>query len=409
MSSSIGKQALFSGLVAAGLAVAPAAMAQISGDVVRIGLMADQSGPYADNGGPGSAVAINLAIKDFGGTVLGKKIELVVADDQNKTDVGATIARKWLDTDGVDAIIGGSASSIALAVQEITKERKKPYLIAGTGSSDLTGKACSPMSTQWVFDTYSLPKATAKALVKQGLDTWFFITVDYAFGHAWEKDTSGFVTENGGKVLGAVRHPLGNNDFSSFLLQAQASKAKVIALANAGTDFANTVKQAKEFGIVAGGQAIGVLGITENVILGLGLELTQGMQHSVPTYWDLTDETRAFAKRYGEAFNGKLPNFIQMSNYSAALHYLKAVQAAGTDAGEAVQAKMKELPVNDYQMKNVPIRRDGQVMRPMYLATVKKPSESKDKYDLYKIGATVAAEDAWRPISEGGCNFAMTN
>ena len=409
MSSSIGKQALFSGLVAAGLAVAPAAMAQISGDVVRIGLMADQSGPYADNGGPGSAVAINLAIKDFGGTVLGKKIELVVADDQNKTDVGATIARKWFDSDGVDAIIGGSASSIALAVQEITKERKKPYLIAGTGSSDLTGKACSPMSTQWVFDTYSLPKATAKALVKQGLDTWFFITVDYAFGHAWEKDTSQFVTENGGKVLGSVRHPLGTNDFSSFLLQAQASKAKVIALANAGTDFANTVKQAKEFGIVAGGQAIGVLGITENVIIGLGLELTQGMQHSVPTYHDLTDETRAFAKRYGEAFNGKLPNFIQMSNYSAALHYLKAVQAAGTDAGEAVQAKMKELPVNDFHMKNVPIRRDGQVMRPMYLATVKKPSESKDKYDLYKIGATVAAEDAWRPMSEGGCSFAMTN
>lgn len=403
-SSGIGRTVLASMLATAMLACA--AQAQISGDVVRIGLMADQSGPYADNGGPGSALAIRLAIEDFGGTVLGKKVELLVVDDQNKPDIGSAAARKWIDQDGVDAIIGGSASSIALAVQEIMKERKKPYIIAGTGSSDLTGKACSPMMTQWGFDTYSLPKAAAKALVKQGLDTWYFVTVDYAFGHAWEKDTSAFVTEAGGKVLGSVKHPLGTTDFSSFLLQAQASKAKVIALANAGADFSNTIKQAKEFGITAGGQTIAVLGTTLNVMHGLGLELTQGMQFATPAYWDRNDETRAFAKRYMAAFNNKAPNFIQMSNYSAALHYLKAVQAAGTDEGVAVVAKMKSLPVNDFELKNVTIRADGQVMRPMYLVQVKKPTESKAPYDLYKVLSTVSAEDAWRPLAEGGCTFA---
>ena len=400
------RRALLPLLAAVLICSAPDLRAQTAAPV-KIGLMNDQTGPFADIGGAGSAQAARMAIEDFGGAVLGRRIELLTANDQNKPDVGVAAAMNWIDNDKIDAMVGGSVSSIALAVQEIMKKNKKPYLIAGSGSSDLTGKSCSPMTTQWSYDTYALPKATAAALVKQGLDTWYFITVDYAFGHQWEKDTTAFVTQFGGKVVGSVRHPLNTSDFASFLLQAQASKAKVVALANAGADFNNTVKQAKEFGLTDGGQKLAVLGTPINSIHAIGLEAAQGMQITTPFYWDMNDETRAWSKRYMAAMGGKAPNFIQSAVYSAVNHYLKAVKAAGTTEGDAVMAKMRAIPVDDFEMKNVPIRVDGQVMRPMFLATVKKPAESKAPYDYYTINATVAAENAWRPLAEGGCSLAQ--
>lgn len=383
----------------------PASAEGISGDVIKIGIMNDQSGPYADNCGPGSVAAAKLAIEDAGGAVNGKKIEVVVADDQNKPDIGVAAALKWVDQEGVDTIVGCSASSIALAIQDIMKEKKKPYLIAGTASSALTDDACSPMSTQWILDTYSLPKATVKSLIGQGLDSWYFITVDYAFGKKWQEDSTKFIEQDGGKVVGSVLHPLNSTDFSSYLLQAQSSGAKVIALANSGSDFANVVKQAQEFGIVEGGQKLAPLGVLINQVHGIGLAAAKGLQITTPGYWDMNDETRAFAKRYGEAFNGRMPNEAQSGTYSAVNHYLKAVAAAGTDEGEAVVAKMKELPVDDFQIKDVKIRADGQVMRPMYAARIKSPEESKYPYDYYEITGTIAAEDAWRPASESKCGL----
>ncbi len=374
-----------------------------SGKVVKIGIIADQSGPYADNGGPGSVAAARLAIEDWKGEVGGMKIELVVADDQNKPDIGVATAKRWIEQEGVDVIVGGSASSIALATQEIMKKANKPYLLAGTASSDLTNTACSPMGQQWVLDTYSLPKATAKALVKQGRDTWFFVTVDYAFGKAWQADTTKFVTDAGGKVVGSVLHPLNSTDFSAYLLQAQASKAKVIAFANSGSDFANAVKQAQEFGLPEGGQTLAPLGMQINQVHGLGLDVAKGLQLTSSFYWDMNDETRAFANKFKARFNNRMPNETQAGTYSAVNHYLKAVEAAkGTD-GPAVVAKMREIPINDFIMKNVRIREDGQVMRPMYLVQVKTKAESKAPWDYYTIKSTIAAEDAWRPASESAC------
>lgn len=376
----------------------------ISGDVVKIGIMADQSGPYADNGGPGSVEAARMAIEDFGGEIDGKKIELVIADDQNKPDIGAAIAQKWVDEEGVDAIVGGSASSIALAIQKMMAEKKKPYMLAGTASSSLTNEACTPFSMQWVLDTYSLPKATARSLVASGEDTWYFITVDYAFGKQWQADTTKFIEEAGGKVVGSVLHPLNNNDFSSYLLQAQASGAKVIALANSGSDFANVIKQAQEFGITPA-QKLAPLGVQINQVHGIGLQVAQGLQIVTPFYWDRDDETRAFAERFKARFRGRVPNETHAGTYSAVNHYLKAVAAAGTDDGEAVVATMHETPVNDFAMKDVTIRADGQVMRPMYAATIKSPDESKAEYDYYTLTGVVPAEEAWRPESESSCGL----
>ncbi|RJG41796.1 ABC transporter substrate-binding protein [Mesorhizobium sp. DCY119] len=377
----------------------------ISGDVIKIGIMNDQSGPYADNGGPGTVAAARLAVEDAGGVVNGKKIEIVVADDQNKPDVGVAAALKWVDEEGVDAVLGGSASSIALAIQDIMKERKKPYMLVGTAASALTDKACSPMATQWVQDTYALPKATVKSLLGQGLDTWYFVTVDYTFGKAWQADTTKFIEDGGGKVLGSVLHPLNSTDFSSYLLQAQASGAKVVAFANSGADFANAMKQAQEFGLSESGQKLAPLGLFINQTHGIGLQILQNVRLTTPFYWDRTDETRAFAKRYQAAFNDRIPNEAQAAAYSAVNHYLKAIAAAGTDEGVAVMAKMKEIPVNDFEMKDVKIRADGQVMRPLYAARIKSPDESKYPYDYYEITATVAPEDAWRPVSESSCDL----
>ncbi|MBW7965111.1 ABC transporter substrate-binding protein [Bradyrhizobium sp. BR 10261] len=379
----------------------------ISGDVIKIGIMNDQAGPYSDNCGPGSVVAARLAISDFGGAINGKKIELVVADDQNKPDIGMAIALRWLDNESVDAIVGCSASSIALGVQDIMKNRKKPYLLAGTAASMFTNEKCSPMTTQWTMDTYALPKATVKSLLARGLDTWFFVTVDYSFGKAWQADTTNFITADGGKVVGSVLHPLNSSDFSSFLLTAQASDAKVIALANSGSDFANAMKQAQEFGLTQK-QQLAPLGLLLNQTHSIGLQPLQNVRLTTPFYWDMTDETRAFAKRFQAEFKDRVPNEAQASTYSAVTHYLKAVAAAQTDEGEAVVRKMKTTPINDFEMKNVSIRADGQVMRPLYAARIKAPAESKYPYDYYEITSTIPAEDAWRPASESTCDLLKT-
>jgi branched-chain amino acid transport system substrate-binding protein len=388
-----------------GLLSAVGAHAQISDDVVRIGVMADQTGPYAGNGGPGSTLAVRLAVEDFGGRVLGKPVEVIVADDQNKPDVGTNIARQWLDQQKVDTIVGGSASSIALSVGNMMKAAKKPYLIAGSVSSDLTGKACSPMNIQFAVDTYSMPKAGVQGLLNQGIKTFYFISVDYAFGAAFQAEATKFIEAGGGRVVGSVKHPLGATDFSSYLMQAQASKAQAIVILNAGLDQTNALKQAAEFRIARGGQAIGVFGMTINAVHALGLDVAQGLQFTDPMYWDHTPETRAWAKRFMDRNNGVAPTYIMASAYSAATHYLKAVQAAGTDEGEAVMARMKSMPINDFSMKNVRIREDGQTMRPVYAAQVKTPAESKGRYDYYNIKGEIPGEQVFRPLAEGGCDF----
>jgi branched-chain amino acid transport system substrate-binding protein len=392
------------GVIAVLLASCPLSAQGISGDVVRIGIMNDQTGPYADNCGPGSVAAAKLAVADFGGSVNGKKIELVTADDQNKPDVGVAIALRWLDNEGVDAIVGCSASSIALAIQDIMKTRNKPYLLAGTAGSFFTNDKCSPMTTQWVIDTYAQPRATVKSLLAQGLDSWFFLTVDYAFGKAWQADATNFIKAGGGTVVGSVLHPLNALDLSSFLLTAQASGAKAIALAISGADFANSIKQAREFGLTSK-QTLVPLGMMISQTHGIGLKDLQNVRLTTPFYWDMTAESRAFAKRFAEASGGQLLNEAKAATYSALTHYLRAVAAAGTDEGDAVMRKMKDTPINDFEMKDVPIRADGQVMRPLYVARIKAPNESKYAYDYYEITGTIAAEDAWRPASESACGL----
>lgn len=390
---------------AALLAMGATAQAQISDDVVRIGVMADQTGPYSGNGGPGSTLAVRMAVEDFGGKVNGKNIEVVVADDQNKPDVGTNIARKWIESEKVDAIVGGSASSIALSVSAMMKQNNKPYLIAGTVTSDLTTKACSPMNFQFLVDTYSLPKAGVQSLVKQGVKNFFFVTVDYAFGAALQTEATKFIEAAGGKVLGSVKHPLGTTDFSSYLLQAQASKAQAIVVLNAGLDLSNALKQAAEYRLSKNGQTVTVFGMTINSVGAMGLDVAQGLQITAPFYWDQNDDTRAWSKRFMDRNKGVIPTYIMAGAYSATMHYLKSVQAAGTDEGKAVAAKMKATPVSDFMSKNVAIREDGQVMRPTYIVQVKTPAESKNKNDLYSVKGEIPADQAFRPLAEGGCDF----
>jgi branched-chain amino acid transport system substrate-binding protein len=391
---------------AAALAMAGgAAQAQISDDVVRIGIMGDMSGPYSGNGGPGSVLAARMAIEDFGGKVNGKNIELVSVDDQNKPDVGLNAARKWIETDKVDTIVGGSASSIALGVQTLMKEKQKPYLIAGTVSSDLTGKACSPMSVQFLVDTYSLPKAGVQLLINKGIKDFYFVTVDYAFGAALQAEATRFIQAAGGRVVGSVKHPLGATDYSSYLLQAQSSGAKAIVILNAGLDLSNALKQAAEFRIARGGQAVSVFGMTINSVSAMGLDTAAGLSITVPFYWDQDDATRAWSKRFMDRNSGVVPTYIMAGVYSAVTHYLKATRDANSDAGPAVMARMKATPVNDFMTKNATIREDGQVMRAVYPVEVKTPAESKGKYDFYKVGAAIPGEQIFRPLSEGGCDF----
>jgi branched-chain amino acid transport system substrate-binding protein len=386
-------------------ALAGTAQAQVSDGVIKIGVLSDMSSLYSDIGGPGSVVAAKMAIEDFGAAKKGMKVEVLSADHQNKPDVGSSIANQWYDVDKVDAIVDVPNSAVALAVNEITKKRGKAFLVSGAASSDLTGKACSPNTVHWTYDTWMLANGTGSAIVKTGGDTWFFLTADYAFGLALERDTEAVVLKGGGKVLGKVRHPLNAQDFSSFLLQAQASKAKVIGLANAGGDTTNAIKQAAEFGIVKGGQSLAGMLVFLSDIHGLGLEKAQGLIFTETFYWDLNPQTRAWTKRFVAENKGKYPTMVQAGVYSAVLHYLKAIEAAKTDDGTKVIAQMKAMPTDDPLFGKGSIRKDGRKIHPAYLVEVKKPSESKGPYDYYKIRATIPADQAFRPEKDGGCNL----
>jgi branched-chain amino acid transport system substrate-binding protein len=380
-----------------------AALAQISDGVIKIGVLNDQSSLYADLAGQGSVVAARMAVEDFGAEKKGMKVEIVSADHQNKADVGSAIARQWYDVDKVDVILDVPNSGVALAVNQITRDKGKALLVSGAATADLTGKACSPNTIHWTYDTWALANGTGNAIVKTGGDTWFFITADYAFGHALERDVEAVVIKNGGKVLGKVRHPLNTADFSSFLLQAQASKAKIVGLANAGGDTTNAIKQAAEFGIVKGGQSLAGLLVFITDVHGLGLPTAQGLIFTETFYWDLNDKTRAFAKRFAERDKGIHPTMIHAGVYSAVTHYLKAVEALKSDDGTKVIAKMKEMPTDDPLFGKGTIRVDGRKIHPAYLVEVKKPAESKAPWDYYKIRATIPAEQAFRPLDQGEC------
>ncbi len=397
-------------IVLAGLGAAPLAMpgilrAQSTSKPVKIGLLSDMSGPYRDVGGPGNRLAAELAIADFGGSVLGRPIEVMQGDDQNKPDIAASIAREWIDSQGVDMLADGAGSSAGLAIQQIAKEKKRPYLATGPATSDLTGKLCSPFGMHFIYDTYALSNATGTALTKAGGDSWFFITADYAFGYALERDTTNAVKAAGGKVLGSVRAPLGTADFSTYLLQAQASGAKVIGFANAGTDLQNCIKQAAEFGLTRGGVKIATLLMAINDVNSLGQKTCEGLIYTDSFYWDMNDKTRAWAKRWSDKMGGMVPGLLHAGNYCATTHWLKAVQAVGSTDAEAVVAKMKATPVNDMYNTDVQIREDGRVMHRMHLWQVKTVAESKSKYDFCKSLATVEPKDAWRPLADGGCPF----
>ena len=392
-------------LVAAAFACAAAgAHAQYSDGVVRIGVMNDQSGTYADLAGPGSVVAARMAIEDFGAAKRGMKVEVVVADHQNKPEVGSSIARQWFDVDRVDVIVDVPTSSVALAVNQIAREKNKVLLVSTGATSDLYGKACTPNTIHWTYDTWSLANGTGTAVVKTGGNTWFFLTADYAFGHALERDTEAVVTKNGGKVLGKVRHPFPSADFSSFLLQAQASKAKIIGLANAGADTISAIKQGAEFGIAKTGQQFAGLLVFLTDVHALGLDKAQGLLLTESFYWDLNDQTRGFSRRFAKLHKGAMPTMGQAGVYSAVLHYLKAVEALKSDAdGAKVVARMKELPTDDVVFGKGNVRQDGRKIHPMYLFEVKRPAESKGAWDYYKLRHTIPANEAFRPEREGGC------
>jgi branched-chain amino acid transport system substrate-binding protein len=374
----------------------------ISDGVVKIGLLLDMSSIYADITGIGSETAARMAVEDFGGTVLGKPIEIVVADHQNKADIASSKAREWFDAGNVDAILDVAASATALAAMDVAKQKNKIIVMSGPGASSITGEACGPASVHWVYNTYALAHTVGQAVVKQGGDSWFFLTADYAFGHQLEQDTADVVTASGGKVLGDAKAPINTADFSSYLLQAQTSKAKVIGLANAGADTINAIKQAAEFGIVRGGQRLAGLLVYINDVHSLGLQTTQGMVLSSAFYWNMNDGTRKWSKRFYERLQ-KMPNMSQAGVYSSVTHYLKAVQAAGTDATEPVMKAMREMPVNDFFVKNGHVRPDGLMQHDMYLFEVKTPAESKEPWDYYKLLATVPGDQAFLPLAQSRC------
>ncbi|RQH12851.1 ABC transporter substrate-binding protein [Bradyrhizobium sp. RP6] len=391
------KSVLLAAAASAVLLTAPA-----SAQGVKIGILNDQSGVYADYGGKWSVEAARMAIEDFGGEVLGQKIELITADHQNKPDLASSIARRWYDVENVDMITELTTSSVALAIHELSKEKKKIDIVVGAATSRLTGDACQPYGFHWAYDTHALGVGTGGALTKAGGDTWFFLTADYAFGYALEKDTSEIVTANGGKVVGSVRVPLNSSDFSSFLLQAQSSKAKIVGLANAGLDTTNSIKQASEFGIVSGGQKLAGLLMTLAEVNGLGLQAAQGLVLTEGYYWDLNDKTRNLGERFLKR-TGRMPSMIHAGTYSATLSYLKAVKAAGTKDPDAVAKKLKELPVNDDFAQGGKVLENGRMVHDMYLFEVKKPSESKKPWDYYKLLATVPGDKAFFTAKESGC------
>jgi branched-chain amino acid transport system substrate-binding protein len=395
------KKAVIAAAVAA--FAATGAQAQVSDGVVKIGVLTDMSSLYSDLSGAGSVLAARMAIEDSGVQKRGLKVELISADHQNKPDVGSGIARQWYDVDKVDAIFDTPNSGVALAVSQVTRDKGKAFIVSGAASADLTGKACSPNTIHWTYDTWMLANGTGKAVVGTGGDTWFFLTADYAFGHALERDTEAVVLKTGGKVLGKVRVPLNTQDFSSFLLQAQSSKAKIIGLANAGGDTTNSIKQAAEFGIVKGGQNLAGLLVFLTDVHALGLNTAQGLIFTETFYWDRDEASRAFAKRFAPQDKGIHPTMIHAGVYAGVLHYLKAVEALKGDDGTKVIAKMKELPTDDPLFGKGTIRIDGRKIHPAYLVEVKKPSESKAPWDYYKIRATIPADQAFRPLADGGC------
>lgn len=390
--------------LAAFAAASAQVQAQVSDGVVRIGVLGDMSGPYSDAGGAGSVVAARLAVEDFLASGASDfKVEIVSADHQNKADVGSAVARQWYDVDGVDAIADLTNSAVALAVNEVARGKGKAVLATSPATSALTGKSCSPTTIQWTSDTWMLTHAIGDAVVRSGGDSWFFVSVDYTFGQELERQTGDVVKRSGGKVLGSVRHPLNTQDFSSFLLQAQASKARIIGLASSGSDTINAIKQGADFGIQRGGQQFAGLMTLITDVHALGLESARGLLLAEPFYWDLNEGTRAWSARFAPLHRDRKPTMNQAGVYAGVLHYLKAVRAAGTDDGRKVIDKMKELPTDDPLFGSGVIRQDGRKIHPVYLFEVKDPAESKHPWDYYKLRATVPAEKAFRPISEGGC------
>ena len=379
--------------------------AQMSDDLVRIGVSTDHSGVNSAATGLGTVAAVRLAVKDFGGTVRGKPIEIVIADDGGKPDIGLNNVRAWIDTGKVDVVVGGGASSIALGIQNFMRERKKAFIISGAGTSDLTGKACSPTTVHLAYDTFSLSASTGKAVLARGGNSWFFVSADQSFGQSLERDATRFIVAGGGKVVGGVKHPTGTPDYSSYLLQAQASGAKVVGLANSGSDMINAVKQAREFGLQGAGQTLAGLLLVVNDVQGMGLENAQGLVLSESFYWDLNEETRAWSKRYMASFDNKVPNMIHANAYAGVMHYLKAIEETGTDDGPTVIAKMKAMPMNDFINKNIVVRQDGRVLHDHLLLQVKAPAESKYPYDFYKVLGSVPGDQVFRPMAEGGCPF----
>jgi len=398
------KRNLISLAVAAACAFAGSAQAQISDGIVKIGVLNDMSGLYSDITGQGSVVAARMAVEDYiRASKSTLKVEIVGADHQNKPDVGSNVARQWYDTEKVDMIADVPTSSVGLAIAKISADKGKLHVNSGSATADLSGKACNANTIHWAYDTWMLANGTGKAIVKSGGDTWFFLTADYAFGHALERDTEAVVLKNGGKVVGKVRTPFPTQDFYSFLLQAQASKAKIIGLANAGGDTTNSIKQAFEFGITKGGQNLAGLLVFLPDVHSLSLEKAQGLMLTETFYWDLNEQTRAFTKRFAAANGGKYPSMVHAGVYSSVIHYLKAVDAAKTDDGSKVAAKMKELPTDDVLFGKGTVRPDGRKIHPAYLFQVKKPSESKGPYDYYKLVSTIPANEAFRPLSESEC------
>jgi branched-chain amino acid transport system substrate-binding protein len=390
-------------LSVATLLAAGAALAQVSDNVVKLGVLNDRSGLYADLSGEGSVIAARMAVEDFGGEVLGVPIEIVSADHQNKPDVGASIAREWIEVDGVDAIVDVPTSSVALAVQEVTRQMEKVFLISGAAATDLTNQACSPTGLHWTYDTHALAVGTGRAMVQEGGESWFFITADYAFGHSLEENTARIVEESGGQVLGRVRHPLSSSDFSSYLLQAQASGANVIGLANAGSDTTNAIKQASEFGIVQSGQKLAGLLLFISDVHSLGLDVAQGLSLTTGFYWDRTDQSREWSQRFAER-HGSMPTMVHAGVYSAVLHYLEGIEAAGTDEALPVVESMKASPVDDGVLTdNGTIRADGRMVYDMYLAQVKAPGDSGQQWDYYEIVRTIPGDEAYMPLSQSTC------
>ena len=375
---------------------------KISDDVVKIGVLTDMSGQFSDESGEGAVTAVKMAVEDFGGKVLGKPIEVIVADHQNKPDTAAVLVRKWFDVEKVDMVANLINSSIALTVAQAAKEKNRIAIVNGAGSSRLTNDACTPNSIHYAYDTYSLARGTGSALMKAGEKSWYFLTADYAFGHALEADTSAVVKAMGGQVVGSIRYPIETSDQSSFLLQAQASKAQVVALAGSGTVLVNSIKSAQEFGIQTAGQTLAGLLVWEVDIKSLGLQTAQGLVLTSAFYWDRDDETRAWSKRFYERMK-KMPHMGDAGDYSSTMHYLKAIEAAGTDEAQAVMSKMREMPINDFFAKNGRIREDGRMVHDMYVYEVKKPSESKGDWDFYKLREVIPGDQAFRPLKDSVC------